>query len=477
MKNLAAIKRARIVNSRLARYILDIGIAFFISLSPSLTHSFSEAKGQLVLYLETSGSVDGEIVLEIDSAALEGDAGEITLAMRNPTLNSIDISERQVLLSEFYIPEGRYDSLGLHIKDITAIVDENKINLKPHSDWVKIPINMHVKANTAEPLFVLWILESLSPESATYHPLFKIDEPETRPPGSLVFVTNEGSGNISVVDRFTYKVVDVIKAGEMPRGMAYSRLAQQLFVANSGDNSVSVIDLTSRKILRSIQLYFGDEPSRLSLSPDEQSLYIVNHGSDRLVVYDIRSFQETGSFILGTGPWGITTDRLASYVYISNRMSDDISVFEPVGQSVNGTFISSGSPSEILLNSFDNALYVSYKGERTLSVIDTQTGSYSASLNLCSATTGLAYDHTSQLLYVALGNCAEINIIKPQAGLNLGRIRLPERPGLITLDPEKSRLLVILPESYHLAVINVISKKLTGIIDVGRRPYMAIAPE
>lgn len=74
--------------------------------------------------------------------------------------------------------------------------------------------------------------------------------------GTLVYVDSKtgavNNGNISVVDTTTGEVVNTIRVGLEPAGMA--RSGNLLFVANSFSESMSIIDLTTNKVIRTIDL-------------------------------------------------------------------------------------------------------------------------------------------------------------------------------------------------------------------------------
>src|SRR5215831_1444421 len=62
-----------------------------------------------------------------------------------------------------------------------------------------------------------------------------------------VFVTNEKSNNVTVIEAATQRVLAMIPVGERPRGIVVSGDGQRVFVANSNTNNVSVIDTKSLK--------------------------------------------------------------------------------------------------------------------------------------------------------------------------------------------------------------------------------------
>src|SRR5215212_2478931 len=53
-------------------------------------------------------------------------------------------------------------------------------------------------------------------------------------PATIVYVTNEASGDLSVIDTATNQVIATVSLGKRPRGIHFSRDGKQLFVALSG---------------------------------------------------------------------------------------------------------------------------------------------------------------------------------------------------------------------------------------------------
>src|SRR5215203_383490 len=103
------------------------------------------------------------------------------------------------------------------------------------------------------------------------------------PSGSLVFVTNERDGTISVIDSQTDKVIDTIFTGARPRGIRMSADGKNAYIALSTpikkppkpeDNRIVVLDTTSGAITKSINV--GSDPEQLAVSEDQSLLYVSN---------------------------------------------------------------------------------------------------------------------------------------------------------------------------------------------------------
>ena len=65
-----------------------------------------------------------------------------------------------------------------------------------------------------------------------------------------IFVTNERSNTVSVIDANTLTIEETINVGDRPRGIGLSPDNSELYIAVSEENKIVVIDPNSLKILR-----------------------------------------------------------------------------------------------------------------------------------------------------------------------------------------------------------------------------------
>lgn len=98
-----------------------------------------------------------------------------------------------------------------------------------------------------------------------------------------VFVTNATNDNVSVLDPHTGKVISTIQLridpkidamrGLIPFGIELSHDESTLYVALSGLNCVAVVDVNKNSVLGYIPT--GWFPTKLQISPDDKTLYVV----------------------------------------------------------------------------------------------------------------------------------------------------------------------------------------------------------
>jgi YVTN family beta-propeller protein len=82
-----------------------------------------------------------------------------------------------------------------------------------------------------------------------------------------IYVTNEASGDLSIIDSATMEIVSTVPLGKRPRGIhALSPDGTTLFSANGPSNDVSVIDLATQTVTKTIPV--GDSPwGAITLQP------------------------------------------------------------------------------------------------------------------------------------------------------------------------------------------------------------------
>jgi len=96
------------------------------------------------------------------------------------------------------------------------------------------------------------------------------DQPQNvaiTPDGKYVYVSNTGSGTVSVIRAKSAKVVETIEVGTEPYGMAITPDGRKLYVANARSNDVSVIDTDKNRVEETID-GVGLEPRGVAITSD-----------------------------------------------------------------------------------------------------------------------------------------------------------------------------------------------------------------
>jgi YVTN family beta-propeller protein len=156
------------------------------------------------------------------------------------------------------------------------------------------------------------------------------------PTGDRAYVTNIGSGSLTVIDLAKGERVSNIATGDGAEGIAVSPSGQHIWVTNRGDDTISILDATSLETVKEIPS--EGFPIRATATPDGLILVTRARGGD-LAIYDASSMEEvhTVSFDLGVEgrlfgdrfgdssvPIGVVVDDTGTLAFVAHANADVI---------------------------------------------------------------------------------------------------------------------------------------------------------
>lgn len=145
------------------------------------------------------------------------------------------------------------------------------------------------------------------------------------PDGREVCVSLWGGRGVAVYDAETRERKALIRVGDHPNELLFSKNGRWLFVANANDNSVSVVDLRARRETEVLNaaLYpdapAGSTTNGLALSPDEKTLYIANADNNCLAVFDVSTPGTSRSLgFIPTGWYPACVKTVGNKIFVAN---------------------------------------------------------------------------------------------------------------------------------------------------------------
>lgn len=109
--------------------------------------------------------------------------------------------------------------------------------------------------------------------------------------GGELFVTGEGSDAVAIVFPYSTEVAETVLAGRAPGPMAASSLtdsgAEYLFVTNPQSGQLTILNIVTRKVVAVPQV--GAEPSHVVVTPDNTYALVLNRKSGDMAVILIQS--------------------------------------------------------------------------------------------------------------------------------------------------------------------------------------------
>ncbi len=158
---------------------------------------------------------------------------------------------------------------------------------------------------------------------------------EATPDNKYVLVANWCSYTVSVISVDAQKVVQTIKIGRYPRGIAISNDSKRAYVAEMGGNRIHVINLEDFTVS---YIPIGSNPRAIVLSPDNSKMYVTMNLSGKVASWDLVASKPGKSVKTGEAArsLAISSDGLTMFVvnFKSNTMSKvrtiDMKVLETI---------------------------------------------------------------------------------------------------------------------------------------------------
>jgi YVTN family beta-propeller protein len=196
---------------------------------------------------------------------------------------------------------------------------------------------------------------------------------DINPLNNRVYVTNRGSNTISVIDGSINSKLDDITVGKSPVGIAVNPSANWIYVTNLDDGTVSVIDGITNKVIDTISV--GKTPYGIEVNPLFNKIYVADIINNTVSVIDGKTNKISANISVGKRPTGLEIDLTngSNKLYVANHDSDSVSVIDTITNNVIDNISSVGdSPVGMAINPITNKLYISNIGSNTVSVIDTK---------------------------------------------------------------------------------------------------------
>ena len=326
-------------------------------------------------------------------------------------------------------------------------------------------------------------------------------------PSYLIFVSNEHSGDVTVIDGATDEVVATFRVGKRPRGIHAAPDGKRLFVALSGSprmapgidenrapadktaDGLGVIDPAARKLID--RWHVGSDPEQFAISKDGKFAFIANEDDASALVVDLGSGQSRGKIKVSEEPEGVGVNPANGEVYVTCEEKGEVFAIDPDAQRVIAKIETGGRPRSVAFQPDGSRAYAACENGGYIAVIDAQSHKLLSKIQLPmgSLPMGTAISKDGNELYVSTGRGNAVAVIDtqknqvrrspllPARGEGEGEesviamIPVGNRAWGIALDPSGSKLYTANGASNDVSVVDLKSRKELRRIKVGDGPW------
>lgn len=287
-----------------------------------------------------------------------------------------------------------------------------------------------------------------------------------------------GEGSLVVLDAEKNAIAAVIALHRLPVSISVDADGKLAYVANSGSNSISIVDLAARREVA--QLGVGEQPAQARLSPDGRSLVVPNRGGNSVTIISPQTRRVRAIFgdCPGASDAVILPDSSKAFVACSaghQVMAMELadSKFNPGGPDRLEGFMDVGrAPVHLALKPDGGEVFVSNSLSDTVSEVYATTDEVGGTYLMGDMPVSGIVSADNSLLYVANARSQELTVYAIDDGRRVGGpgIHVGDGPSAMAFAADGHLLFVVDSGSGDVAVVRTSSRSLFTMLPVGRGP-------
>ncbi len=180
---------------------------------------------------------------------------------------------------------------------------------------------------------------------------------------------------IDIYDGKDYHLVHRLPAATMPSHIGFSPDSSTVYVSLQGSNNLTAIDLASGKTLWTVPV--GRQPAGVLVRPSGTILVGIM-GSDHIVEVDPKDGNVLRRIRTDRGAHNFLLSRDGKTLYVSNRLAGTISSLDADTLALTGAMIAPGGPDDMALTPNGEELWVTGRWRASVNVLERATGSLKA---------------------------------------------------------------------------------------------------
>jgi YVTN family beta-propeller protein len=172
-------------------------------------------------------------------------------------------------------------------------------------------------------------------------------------------------------DGKNFKLAKRMSLAKLPSHMAFSADSKTVFITQQGSDQVSAIDLASQTVKWTIPV--GKLPAGISMTPDDKYLLVGIMGSNYVEVIDWRAQKTVKKIKAGEGAHNFRSMGDKRHIFVSNRVSNTINIIDQQTLENVGTINVPGGPDCMELTDDGKTLWATLRWVKKVAVIDVAT--------------------------------------------------------------------------------------------------------
>lgn len=318
-----------------------------------------------------------------------------------------------------------------------------------------------------------------------------------------IFVTNERSGDVTVINGRDFSVAATIPVGKRPRGIHLSPDGKVAYVAVSGTpvepppqldakgnpifqkkqdddddagadksaDGIAVLDVASRKLTH--KLNAGSDPEEFALSADGKQIYISNEDVKTASVIGIAANKVEHIVPVGREPEGVTVTPDGKQFYVTCEAGGDIFVIDTSSYQQVSQFKVNGRPRSVAFLSDGSIGFIPSESSGELNIIDARRAAVLKTITLPTGSRPMRVRVSTddKRLFMSNGRAGTISVFDTKSYELLNTIKVGQRPWGIGLSPDGKYLFSANGPSNDVSVVDLSTNLEIMRVKAGSSPW------
>ena len=288
-----------------------------------------------------------------------------------------------------------------------------------------------------------------------------------------VYVVNQGSsptsgGTVSVINGATNMVTATIPVGNFPQAVAVNAATGLVYVVNAFDATVTVIDSVNNSIATTISLPPGPiEAATVTVNPVTGNIYVTNNFNTVSVINGATN-AVTATINVGTQIDAMAVNPVTGNIYVV--ANGTVSVIDGTTNAVAATIPVEDGPFAFAVNAVTGKVYVANGANGVVSVIDGANNLVTATVHVGSGPEGIAVNSVTGRVYVANNGSGTVSVIDSASDTVTATVTVGTNPQAVAVNPVTGRVYVANNGSGTVSVIGGSNNTVAATVPVGSAP-------
>ncbi|MEJ0035767.1 MAG: beta-propeller fold lactonase family protein [Gammaproteobacteria bacterium] len=337
--------------------------------------------------------------------------------------------------------------------------------------------------------------------------LLPVATPAQAAGGYQIYVSNEKSGDVTVIDGATLKAVATFPVGKRPRGIHASPDGKTVYVALSGTpiegppeldaqgnpvfkrdskkdddddddvaadksaDGIGVLDVATRKLVKKISV--GSDPEEFDISDDGRHLYVSNEDVKTASSVDIAKGKVDHIVSLSQEPEGVAVTPDDKMLVVTCETGGDVFFIDIATFKVKGQVKVGSRPRSVAFLEGGKFAVIPSESAGNLYVVDTAQIKVVKTVPLAKGSRPMRVRVSSDggKLYASTGRGGSVAVVDTKSFAQIDTITVGKRPWGIVLSPDGKYLFSANGPSNDVSVVDLATNKEIAKVKAGESPW------